>query len=76
MGTVTALTDGQMVVQIKDGRSETIRLDRNTRYRATGVASSSGTVSVGDRVVVEITEDAGGLLATEVRYAAGAAPAR
>jgi hypothetical protein len=76
MGTVTALTDGQMVVQTKDGRSETIRLDRNTRYRATGVARSGGTVSVGDRVVVEITEEAGGLLAAEVRFAPGAAPAR
>lgn len=69
MGTVTVVTDGQMVVQTKGGHTETIQLDRNTRYRAAGVATSSGTVRVGDRVVVEVREEAGGLLAAEVRYA-------
>lgn len=76
MGTVTGLTDGHMAVQMKGGQTETIQLDRNTRYRAAGVATSSATIRVGDRVVVEVTEEANGLRAAEVRYApvAPAAP--
>lgn len=61
MGTVTAVQDGQLAVQTKGGETVTIQLDRNTRYRATG-----------DRVVVEVTEEANGLRAAEVRYAPGA----
>ena len=69
MGTVTGLTDGHMVVQTAGGQTEMIQLDRNTRYRAAGVATSSATIRVGDRVVVEVTEEAKGLRAAEVRYA-------
>lgn len=69
MGTVTAVTDGHLVVQTKGGQTETIQLDHNTRYRAAGVATSSATIRVGDRVVVEVTEEANGLRAAEVRYA-------
>lgn len=75
MGTVIALSDGRMAVRMTDGSTVTILVDRNTRFRATGVATNSGTVAVGDRVVVEVAdEEASGLRAAEVRYAA-AAPA-
>lgn len=69
MGVVTAVHDSQLVVQTKDGRTVAILMDRNTRFRATGVTSSSGAVRVGDRVVVEVTEEANGLRGAEVRYA-------
>ena len=72
MGTVTAVQDGQLAVQTKGGETVTIQLDRNTRYRAAGVAASSATIHAGDRVVVEVTEEANGLRAAEVRYAPGA----
>jgi len=69
IGTVTGVSDGQLVVSNTSGQIVAIYLDRNTRYRATGVATSSATVRVGDRVVVEVTEEANGLRAAEVRYA-------
>jgi hypothetical protein len=69
MGTVTAVNDGQLVVSDTSGQTIAIQLDRNTRYHAAGMATSSGTVRVGDRVVVEVTEEANSLRAAEVRYA-------
>ena len=68
MGTVTGVNDSQLVVSNTSGQTITIQLDRNTRYRATGVATSSKTVHVGNRVVVEVTEEANSLRAAEVRY--------
>ncbi|NOS77522.1 MAG: hypothetical protein HOP35_06215 [Nitrospira sp.] len=72
MGAVSSVSTSQLVVQTKDGHTETIQLDHNTRYRAAGVATSSATIQVGDRVVVEVTEEANGLRAAEVRYAPAA----
>ena len=69
MGTVTAMSDSELVVSNTSGQTIAIQLDRNTRYRAAGVATSSVTVRVGDRVVVEVTEEASGLRAADVRYA-------
>jgi positive regulator of sigma E activity len=69
-GTVTAVSDGQLVVRNTSGQTVVIQLDLNTRYRATSLTTSSETVQVGDRVVVEVTEEANGLRAAEVRYAA------
>jgi tRNA A37 threonylcarbamoyltransferase TsaD len=68
MGTVTAVTDSQLAVQASGGQTVTIQVDRHTRYRAAGVATDGGTVRVGDRVVVEVTEEAAGVRAVEVRY--------
>lgn len=70
MGTVAAVSDNQLVVSNTRGQTVAIQLDRNTRYRANGVAASRATVRVGDRVVVEVTEEANGLRAADVRYAA------
>lgn len=69
MGAVSSVSASLLVVQTKDGHTETVQLDSNTRYRAAGVATSSATIRVGDRVVVEVTEEANGLRAAEVRYA-------
>jgi hypothetical protein len=69
MGTVTAVNDEQLVVQTKSQQTVSILVDHNTRYRATSLTTSSETVQVGDRVVVEVTEEANSLRAAEVRYA-------
>lgn len=69
MGTVTAVNDRQLVVQTKGQQTVSILVDHNTRYRATSLTTSSETVQVGDRVVVEVTEEASSLRAAEVRYA-------
>ncbi len=71
-GTVTAVSDGQLVVQTNGRQTVSILVDRNTRYRAISLTTSSETVQVGDRVVVEVTEAANGLRAAEVRYATNA----
>ncbi|MEI8013554.1 MAG: DUF5666 domain-containing protein [Nitrospira sp.] len=69
MGTVTEVSDSQLVVSNTSGQTVAIHLDHDTRYRTTGMATSSATVRVGDRVVVEVMEQANGLRAAEVRYA-------
>ena len=70
MSTFTGVNDSQLVVSNTSGQTITIQLDRHTRYRATDAATIRATVRVGDRVVVEVTEEANGLHAAEVRYAA------
>lgn len=67
LGTVTASSADQLVVQAKDGQSVSIRLTPETRYRAFGETTSS-TPSVGDRVVVEVTGNSSGMTASEVRF--------
>lgn len=67
LGTVTASSADQLVVQAKDGQAVSIRLTPETRYRAVG-ATSSSTPSVGDRVVVEVTGNSNGMTASEVRF--------
>jgi hypothetical protein len=49
MGAVSSVSTSQLVVQTKDGYTETIQLDHNTRYRAADVATSRGTIRVGSR---------------------------
>jgi hypothetical protein len=70
MGTVTAMSDSELIVNNKSGQTIAIPRDRNTRYRTTGVATSNATVRVGDRVVVEVTEESNSLRAADVRYTA------
>jgi len=67
LGTVTASSSDQLVVQTKDGKSVSIRLTPDTRYRAIG-ATASSTPSVGDRVVVEVMGNSNGMTASEVRF--------
>lgn len=69
IGTVTSAGDSRLVVSDTSGQTVEIQLDGNTRYRATGVATNRATVRVGGRVVVEVSEEANGLRAAEVRYA-------
>ena len=69
VGTVMAMSDSQLVVNKKNGQTIAIQRDRDTRYRAASLATSRATVRVGDRVVVEVTEEANSFRAAEVRYA-------
>lgn len=69
LGTLTALHDHQMVVMTTSGRTATIQLDRTTRYRTASGATSREMLQPGDRVVVDVTVEANGLRAAELRYA-------
>jgi hypothetical protein len=69
-GTVTAMNDSRLIVNNINGRTVTIQLDHSTRDRATGKATSRAIVEIGDRVVVDVTEETDGLHAADVRYQA------
>ncbi|TKB72309.1 MAG: hypothetical protein E8D46_14295 [Nitrospira sp.] len=69
-GIVTAMNDSRLIVNSIDGRTVTIQLDYSTRYCATGEATSRAIVEIGDRVVVDVTEETDGLYAADVRYQA------
>jgi hypothetical protein len=57
MGIVAAVSDNQLVVSNTRGQTVAIQLDRNTRYRANGMAASRATVRVGERITTR-KEDA------------------
>jgi hypothetical protein len=69
MGTATAVEADRLGVKTKDGKDAEILLTPKTQFRRSGPASSSAGLQVGDRVVVEVTENGKELTATEVRFA-------
>lgn len=75
IGVVTSIGPDSLSVKTPRQRNLLI-MTTNTVHRSAGAARSSSDPNVGDRVVVEVREGAGGLLAAEVRYAPGAAHAR
>jgi hypothetical protein len=74
LGTVTAVLPDQVVVQTLDNKTVTIMTTAQTRYRMIKEASTREALKVGHRVVAEITKDAAGLTASELRFSA--APAK
>lgn len=76
MGIVVAISDAGLVVQTQDGKTVTVWLTHNTQYRRAGTVSSQHAVRVGDRVVIEVSEQADALRAVEVRYASALANTR
>lgn len=68
MGTVTTLDAQDMVVTTKEGKTISIRLQSETKYRK-GKATAAGTdLKVGDRVVVDTTGKGETLTASEIRF--------
>jgi len=67
VGTVTTMSDGQLVVNNKNGQTMAIQVDRHTWYHPISVATSSWIVRVGNREIVEVTEAASGLGAAAAR---------
>lgn len=68
MGTVTTLDAQHLIVQTKEGKTISIRLQSETKYR-TGKATAAGAdLKVGDRVVVDMTGKGDTLTASEIRF--------
>jgi hypothetical protein len=68
MGTVAALDAQHVVVKTKDGKTTSILLHKETKYRK-GKAAATGTdLKVGDRVVVHATGKEDTLTANEIRF--------
>ena len=68
MGTATAVEVDHLGVKTKEGKDVTILVTPKTQFRRSGPAGASPSVQVGDRVVVEVTEDGKEFTATEVRF--------
>lgn len=68
MGTVTEVAADHVVIQTLDAKTVTIKTTAKTSYRTTKEASSRDALKVGHRVVAEVTKDAGGLTASELRF--------
>lgn len=68
MGTVTEIAADHVVIQTTDAKTVTIKTTAKTSYRTTKEASSRDALQVGHRIVAEVTKDAAGLTASELRF--------
>lgn len=68
MGTVTALDTQHVVVQTKDGKTTSVVLNTETKYRKGQTAATGADLKVGDRVVVHTTGKGDALTASEVHF--------
>lgn len=68
LGTVATVAPDHVIVQTPDNKTVTIKTTDKTRYRTTKEASTREALKVGHRVVAEVTKDAAGLTASEVRF--------
>lgn len=68
LGTVTEVAADHVVVQTPDNKTVTIKTTAQTRYRTTKQASSRDALQVGHRVVAEVTKNAAGMTASELRF--------
>jgi len=68
LGTVTEIAADHVVVQTPDAKTVTIHTTAKTAYRTTKEASTRDALKVGHRVVAEVTKEAAGLTASEVRF--------
>ncbi len=69
MGTVAAIDANQIVVQTTEGKSLSVAVDQNTKYRQGDAAAVATDLKVGDRVVLEVTSSGAGQTASEIRFA-------
>ncbi|HSB64494.1 MAG TPA: hypothetical protein VLJ18_10030 [Thermoanaerobaculia bacterium] len=72
MGTVTSVDaeKGRLEIKMKDGRSETVSLDKSTKVMKGDKPTTIGHVTVGARVVVTTMDHSGMRMAIEVRLPA------
>lgn len=68
LGTVTEVTQEQLIVQTKEKKSVTIALTPTTQYKPVGKQTTGTTPQVGDRVVIEASKGSVNLSATVVRF--------
>jgi hypothetical protein len=73
LGTVTAIDEKHIEVTTPKGAAVSVKLTKQTRFKAKGNPKSTEPPTVGDRVVIEATRDENNkkvLTATEVHYSA------
>ncbi len=67
-GTVSALNADQMAVLTIKGKTVSVHTLPTTKYRNRGREGGSNLPKVGDRVAVDVTQEDGKLIATEVQF--------
>lgn len=67
-GTISALNADQMAVRTIEGKTVSIQTLPTTKYRKRGREGGSNVPKVGDRVAVDVTDEDGKLIATEVQF--------
>ena len=70
MGTVTAISHTSVTVKGTDGRTQTVALTGETKYRKSTAAMSLTDVKVGDHIVVHVAMKGTQLTAAEVMLGA------
>lgn len=68
MGTVTALSPGQVQVRTVDGANLTLTLIPDTKIRSAEASASGLTLQVGDRLVADFVKERDQLTAHEIRF--------
>lgn len=72
MGTVTALEDGRMGLHTREGKSVSVRVTSDTKYRNGDAPAVSTDLKVGNRVMVDLDGPGENPAATDVRFSSGA----
>ena len=73
LGTVTAIDEKHIEIKTPKGAAVSVKLTKQTRFKAKGNPKSTEPPTVGDRVVIEATRDEKDkkvLTATDVHYSA------
>ena len=73
MGTVTDLDAQHVVVKTKAGKTQSVVVNEQTKYRKGETAAASGDLKVGDRVVVHTTGKEEPLTAGEIHFSSASA---
>ncbi len=74
LGTVTAITNRSLSVKTREGATETVDFDGETRFVKGDAAATIKDIQVGSRVVIHADKHDSSLRAVEVRIGADAAP--
>jgi hypothetical protein len=67
-GTVAALDNAEIRVLTIEGKTVSIHTVAETKYRNRGKSGGGNVPKVGDRVAVDVTEEDGKLMATEIQF--------
>jgi hypothetical protein len=70
LGTVTAIDEKHIEIKTPKGAAVSVKLTKQTRFKAKGNPKATEPPAVGDRVVIEATKENKILTATEVHYSA------
>jgi hypothetical protein len=69
MGTVAAVDANHIMVQTGEGKTLSMSVDANTKFRQGDKAAAATDLKVGDRIVAEVSHKGDSLTASEIRFA-------